>query len=163
MTRPAGVPLLLLLAACSGPPADPLSEQSSQFPRHQAERAELRGEVPPDNVLASDPQALIGTWYEWPPAGDRHRGDIVLRIDGKQMVANSDCATMAWTYRLVDGRLDMERAPVSSCVRGLTAREERFNQLLERATQAFHRGGRGLIFQGPKGRIVLHDQPSASR
>jgi hypothetical protein len=136
MRASAGSLALLLLAGCSGPAASP----------------------PLDNVAVPDARPLAGTWYEWPPAGDRDQGDIILRVDGRHMVANSDCATMAWTYRLSEQRLEIQRAPVSSCVRGLTPREERFRQTLDTATRASRDGG-NLIIASPKGRLVLHDRP----
>jgi hypothetical protein len=147
----------LVLAGCSAPPGSPAGQSRQSLP------AAPRGAVPPDNVPVTKAGEIIGTWYEWAPEGDIQRGDIVLRIDGTQMVANSGCATMAWTYRLTGRGLEIDRAPVSSCARGLTAREERFNQVLDTATQAHHRGGRGLIIEGPNGRIVLHDRPSEIR
>jgi hypothetical protein len=154
--------LALVLGACSASPVMP-RDDSPPLVSNNVAPAEPLGEVPPDNVLVTDPSSLIGTWYEWSPANDPRRRDIVLKIGATRMMANSDCATFAWDHRVVDGRLEIRRAPVSSCARGLTAREERFAKAIEAATIAYHRGGRGLVFEGPRGRIVLSDRPSESR
>ena len=150
----------LALSACAPPQGSSTGADTMASPAIENRFAtQPLGDVPPDNVLATDPAMLAGIWHTRPTAADPRLPDIVVTIDRERIVASSDCVMLGWTYRFTGFRLNLTRFYPVTCERELTADETRFADALGAATAAYHRGGRGLIFEGPRGRVVLFEHP----
>jgi len=157
--RAAIVSLLLVVTGCARVPADQNRDVLVNVTTKAASPAVAQqAELPPDVVPTNDPARLAGPWHTLPDIAQGEPGDIAVEIGRNRISANSGCVNFDWSYRFTGMRLTLVPRPVVSCQRSLSETESRFSAAMSAATAAYQRGGRGLVFEGAKGRVLLFER-----
>lgn len=158
---------LLVLAGCAPANRDePTDDTTVAAPQAPTAQAPTPGASPSAPQPAPPPANAL-------PAGElpgEYRlagvdgGDINLpygisaSIDGRRIQVVADCINMAWSYTYAGGRLATKRAPVESCARGLTAKEDAVAAALDGAQQAVRTPSNAIELSGDGHSLTLFSQ-----
>ncbi|MEO6433039.1 MAG: hypothetical protein ABIO29_03545 [Sphingomicrobium sp.] len=108
----------------------------------------------------ADGGAIAG---EWRVAGlNGHSLDdpqeITASITARSLQVSSGCINAAWSMRIANGAAALARIPVEGCARSFTPTEEALVTALDSARHAYRRTDNSLMFDGPRGAVVLFTQ-----